>query len=158
MSRRGESTSSLHHTLFWRRMQNCTSPPSLSLGHRCPRGGACVWCSAHWGREGGVKMDRVRGGGEREMRVQGFPPHTHTHTRPHPHLAAGRLPSSPLCWNGCLRIKKQGGWTTGPQDWDWDWRARAGLDYYSAVAGTRLFSTGICDSLRRGLWSWSYKK
>lgn len=45
-----------------------------------------------------------RAGVEREMRVQEFPPHKHTH----PHLAAGLVPSSPLCWNECLRIKEAG--------------------------------------------------
>lgn len=58
-------------------------------------------------REGGVQMDRGRERGEGiEMRVQEFPPHKHT--CPHPHLAAGLVPSSPLCWNECLRIKEAG--------------------------------------------------
>lgn len=77
-------------------------------------------------------MDRGEGG--RAMRVQGFSPHTHSD------IQVFILCSLPLCWTECLRIRKEGGWTRGPQDWDWDWdwTAQAGLDYNCAFGDIRL--------------------
>lgn len=100
VSKRGESTSCLHPSHFF--TINCfdANPPHLlSLSDTGVHVGEPVFDAVltEGGREGGVKMDRGEGG-EREMRVQGFSPHTHTHTHehthPHPHLAAGLLPSS----------------------------------------------------------------
>ena len=101
--------------------------------------------------EGGREESRwTEGGGGERWEFKGFPLiDTHSDT----HLSSFSSRLAPLCWNECLRIKKQGGWTRGPQDWDW--RARAGLDYcwrnQIGLQKTGCFLLGLVTQL--DLWT-----
>jgi len=80
-------------------------------------------CSLKGGarEQGGAEMDRRRGQREKSSRVS---PHSYLEKRlssfscRRAPLLPLPFPSSPFCWNECLRIREAG--TGGPQDWDWD--------------------------------------
>lgn len=77
-----------------------------------------------------------RGEGDRDGSSRVFTLNTYAHSQTHSSSFSRRPAAllSPLCWNESLRIKGEGGWNGGPQDWDW--RAQAGLDYSRVVGNT----------------------